>query len=431
MACFVRRMTTMTEKLYWSDPFATTFEAEGLTLSAFEGRPSVVLAKTLFYPEGGGQLGDAGTIVVGGVNLAVADTQVDDAGVIHHVLAEAPVPELEELARGAATAVRGTIDDRRRRDHMAIHTAQHALSRAVADEASATTVSSRLGASICTIDVSRPSLADADLARAEDLVNAVVMNDVPVHAQFPTPEELASMDLRKQPNMAKAAAGVRVITIEGFDITPCGGTHCTRTGQIGQVRIVGTEKYKGMLRISFHAGRRALVDARARHDVLSTLASSLTCGVFDVPQAVTKLRTDLKGLRTELDAARAELAALFAKEILSTVPTGTPHVIAVARPADDLASLRTLAGKLAESPDLVVIVTGTDAASGDLVLVVQRGGSSKFDCGAFVQSQAKAQGGRGGGRPERAEGRFPSATSLDALASAAKLALADSATQLR
>lgn len=414
----------MTEKLYWSDPFATTFEVEGVTLAAYEGRPSVVLSKSLFYPEGGGQLGDAGVLVAGGLNLAVADTQVDDAGVIHHVLAEAPSPELEELARNRATTVRGTIDEARRRDHMAIHTAQHALSRALADEAEATTVSSRLGASICTIDVARPSLRDADLARAEDLVNTIVMNDVPVLAQFPTPEELASMDLRKQPNMAKAAAGVRVITIEGFDITPCGGTHCTRTGQIGQVRVVATEKYKGMLRISFHAGRRSLVDARARHDVLTVLSSSLTCGVFDVPQAVTKLRADLKGLRTELDAARTELATLVAKELLSTVPSGSPHVLAVARPGGDLASLRTLAAKLAESPDLVVIVTGTDSASGDLVLVVQRGGSSKFDCGAFVQSQAKALGGRGGGRPERAEGRFPSATSLDAIASAAKLVLA-------
>lgn len=414
----------MTEKLYWSDPFATTFEVEGLTLAAHEGRPSVVLAKSLFYPEGGGQLGDAGVLVAGGLNLAVADTQVDDAGVIHHVLAEAPSPELEELARSGPPIVRGTIDDARRRDHMAIHTAQHALSRALADEAEATTVSSRLGASICTIDVARPSLRDVDLARAEDLVNAVVMNDVPVLAQFPTPEELASMDLRKQPNMAKASAGVRVITIEGFDVTPCGGTHCTRTGQIGQVRVVGTEKYKGMLRISFHAGRRSLVDARARHAVLDTLASSLTCGVFDVPQAVTKLRTDLKGLRIELDAARTELATLVAKELLSSVPTGAPYVLAVARPADDLASLRTLAGKLAESPDLVVIVTATDVASGDLVLVVQRGGSSRFDCGAFVQSQAKAFGGRGGGRSERAEGRFPSATSLDAIASAARLLLA-------
>ena len=415
----------MTEKLYWSDPMATTFAASGLRVTTHGGKASLVLGRTLFYPEGGGQLGDSGTLAVESFLLRVADTQIDDAGEIHHVLAE-PLPA--ELGARLATApdllVRGSLDETRRRDHMAQHTAQHALSRALADEARAETISARLGATTCTIDVSRPGLADADLHRVEDLVNALVQSDVPVESKMPSAEELARLDLRKQPNAAKTGAGVRVVSIEGFDVTPCGGTHVTRTGQIGQVRIVATEKYKGMLRITFHAGRRALADARARHDALAAAAADLTCGALDVPQAVAKLRGELKAIRGQLDALRTELAEHVAWRMIEALPaTPGPHVVAAQRANDDLAALRALAGKLAADDRVVALCGGTDNGNGEVVLVVQRGAKAALDCGAFLMAQARARGGRGGGRPERAEGRFPRGTSLEVLADAARAAL--------
>lgn len=413
----------MTEKLYWSDPLATAFETRGARVAAHGGRPSLVLDRTLFYPEGGGQLGDAGTIAVGGEEVAVADTQIDADGTIHHVLA-APLAAEIGARLGADVVVRGAIDETRRRDHMAQHTAQHALSRALLDRAKAGTVSARLGATACTIDLGVPGVSDADLHRAEDVVNALVTSDVAVTTSFPTPEELAKLDLRKAPNAEKSARGVRVVTIEGFDVTPCGGTHVTRTGQIGQARIVATEKYKGMLRVTFHAGRRALVDARAKSDALAAAASALTCGALDVPQAIAKLRAELKAARDKLDGARTELAALVARglhDALGDAPG--PHVVPVLRPGDDLASLRAVAGELAKDARVVALCASSDPATGELVVVVQRGADAKLDCGAFVGREAKARGGRGGGRPERAEGRFPRETSLDALAGAAFAAL--------
>ena len=421
-----------TEKLYWSDAHATAFETRGASLGTHGGTPSLVLCETLFYPEGGGQLGDLGTLTLGTHAVRIRDTQVED-GVIHHVIDGVLEPTLAELlGRGDQAIdlpVRGAVDEVRRRDNMVQHTAQHALSRALANAARADTVSARLGAASCTIDVGKPGLSDADLHRAEDLVNAVVMSDVAVVTSFPSAEELAKLDLRKQPNAEKSAAGVRIVSIEGFDLTPCGGTHCTRTGQIGQVRIVATEKYKGMLRITFHAGARALADARSRHDVLAALAADLTCGAADIPTAVAKLRTEAKGLRDKLDAARTELAELVARGLRDALPASPgPHVVPIARPLDDLAGLRTLAIELTKDPRVVALVAGaaggaggasTDESSGEVVLVVQRGAETKLDCGAFVQAQAKARGGRGGGRPERAEGRFPRGTSLEALAEAA------------
>jgi alanyl-tRNA synthetase len=424
-----------TEKLYWSDAHATSFETRGASLGTHGGKPSVVLRETLFYPEGGGQLGDLGTLTLGTHAVRIGDTQVED-GVIHHVIDGILDPALGDLLTAPDLAVRGAVDEARRRDNMVQHTAQHALSRALANAARADTVSARLGAASCTIDVGKPGLSDADLHRAEDLVNAVVMSDVPVVTSFPSAEELAKLDLRKQPNAEKSAAGVRIVSIEGFDLTPCGGTHCTRTGQIGQIRIVATEKYKGMLRITFHAGARALADARSRHDVLAALAADLTCGAADIPTAVAKLRSEAKGLRDKLDAARTELAELVARGLRDSLPAAAgPHVVPIARPLDDLAGLRTLAVELTRDPRVVALVAGgaagtggaggasTDESSGEVVLVVQRGADAKLDCGAFVQAQAKARGGRGGGRPERAEGRFPRGTSLEALAEAAAEAL--------
>ncbi|MBS2016161.1 MAG: alanyl-tRNA editing protein [Deltaproteobacteria bacterium] len=411
-------MAAATEKLYWKDASTHAFETTGATLASSAGKPSVVLPRSIFYPEGGGQLGDTGRLTIGTTLIAIADTQIDEVGAIHHVV----VGELPSDISPDAV-VHGAVDVARRRDHTVQHTAQHALSRALLEAARASTVSARLGATACTIDVDRASLSDADLHRAEDLVNGVVTSDVAVTTSFPTPEELASLDLRKQPNVEKSAAGVRIVTIEGFDVTPCGGTHCTRTGQIGQIRIAKTEKYKGMTRITFHAGARALADARANDAILGAIAAELTCGRDDAFGAIAKLRAEGKAARERLEAARGELAELLARALLEPLREAQgPHVVSVVRPKDDLAGLRALAGELAKDARVAALVGGADEGTGEVVLVVARGKDAKLDCGAFVQAQARARGGRGGGRPERAEGRFPRGTSVEVLAAAARSA---------
>jgi len=164
-----------TEKKYWADPFATAFETRGALATTWEGKPSVVLRETIFYPEGGGQLGDLGELHVGSSIVKVTDTQIDDAGTIHHIVDR-------EVTAGDDVIVTGSIDVARRRDHMAQHTAQHMLSRALLDEAKAATVSARLGTTSCTIDVDRDAISDVYLHRAEDLVNDVIRSDVNVRA---------------------------------------------------------------------------------------------------------------------------------------------------------------------------------------------------------------------------------------------------------
>jgi alanyl-tRNA synthetase len=394
-----------TEKLYWTDPFATSFTASRATTARFGERASLVLDRTIFYPEAGGQLSDVGTLDVGGTRFVIDDVQVDDDGTIHHLSRDLDAAPASVTRDGE---VHGAIDRARRRDHMAQHTAQHALSRALLDVARAETVSSRLGATACTIDVHLAEVADADLARAEDLVNAIVMDDVPVRALFPNGEELARMELRRAP---KVSTNVRVIEIDGFDLSPCGGTHCTQSGQIGVVRVVGTERYKGKLRVTFHAGRRAIEDARAKERVLAALAGELTCGVLDVGAAVGKLRGDLKSRADALSAMRGELVELVADRVWRAHPPdpGGTTIACVVRPRDDVGMLRTLAGRLASRADIVAVCASPDPASADgrdHLVVAQRGAAASFDCGAWLKAVAARNGGRGGGRPERAEGKL-------------------------
>lgn len=394
-----------TTKSYWEDPFAAEFTVPAAEVTTYEGRPAIVLPATLFYPEGGGQLGDVGVLREGGRELRVVDTQIDEGGTIFHLLNAAPDGAI-------AGALAGAIDVPRRRDHMAQHTAQHMLSRALLDVARAPTVSARLGATSCTIDVDVPQIADSVLFQIEDLVNGVIRSDALVRAFFPTDAELATLDLRRAP---KVSAGVRIIEIDGFDLTPCGGTHCTRTGQIGQVRVASVEKYKGKLRVSFHAAKRATDDARAKDQVLGALAATFSCGPLDVPDAVAKMRAELDDRKEKLVRARGELALLVGADLLARHPpdpSGTT-IVTVIREGDDVGFLRTLAGRLAQRPDVVAICGAVDGRENDAMLIVaQRGASARFDCGAWLKEKARVAGGRGGGRDERAEGRLPKGTPL-------------------
>jgi alanyl-tRNA synthetase len=301
---------------------------------------------------------------------------------------------------------------------MAHHTAQHMLSSALAEVARADTVSARLGRASCTIDLDVPGIAERALAKAEDLVNAVIRDDVVVRAFFPTPTELAGLKLRRAP---KVSEGIRVIDIDGFDQSPCGGTHCTRTGQLGVVRVSGIEKYKGKVRVSFHAAARALADARAKDEVLAALMADLTCGAPDLMTALTKLKADLRTTREALGLTRAELATRVADDALAThapSATGGDTRIVLTREQADTQTLRVLAGRLSSRADVVAICLAPDGDAGDFAVVVQRGSASAFDCGAWLKRVAAEHGGRGGGRPERAEGRLSPAAVKSAVLAA-------------
>ena len=392
---------TASAKLYHQDPLLHDFEATVVAHGRFGEQASVVLDRTAFYPESGGQMADRGTLA----GAAIRDVQIDDADVIHHIV-DGPLP-------GLGASVAGTIDRARRRVHMALHTGQHMLSRALVDVARAETVSSRLGETACTIDVDLAKVEERDLARAEDLVNAVIDDDAPIRAFFPEAAELAALPLRRQP---KVTSNIRVVAIGDFDVSPCGGTHCLRTAQVGFVRLTSVERYKGKIRVSFAAGRRARDDLSHSAQILVGLGRDLTCGPAEVPAAIAKLRGELKDAREHLGLARARLMGRLAEGLLAE---GQPIVAALLDGADaDVEALRILGKRISVEPGRVALLAATGTEG--IYVLAARGAGATFDCGAFVKKLAAAHGGRGGGSPERAEGRLPlgavDATSWRALA---------------
>lgn len=371
----------MTRRLYHDDAYLRRFEAEVVAITRYKAMPAVVLDQTAFYPEAGGQLGDRGRL--GGV--AVVDTQEADDGTIVHVIdGEAP-------AVGAR--VTGELDWMRRRQHMAQHTAQHLLSGALLDRAQAATVSARLGESALTIDVARDRIPEAELAGAEDLANDLVDDDLAIRAWFPAPEELAGLALRRDP---KVAGDVRIVAIGEFDLSPCGGTHCARTSQLGAVRITGAERYKGMTRVTFTAARRGRGELFSRDQVLRGLASQFSCGPAEVPAAVDKMRREVEASSAELTRLRGRLATT----IIAQLP-GTGRVVAAVPGDPEL--LRSIAAKLAGAGRDAVLCAPDE--TGAAVVLVRASGST-LDCGALWKQLAARFGGRGGGRADRAEGRL-------------------------
>ena len=322
-----------TERLYHQDPLLLTFDARVVAHAAFGGAPSVVLDRSAFYPESGGQMADRGALA----GHAVVDVQVDDDGVVHHVLEGGALP-----AVGASVA--GAVDGARRRVHMALHTGQHLRSWALAEMAAAETVSSRLGESACTIDVDRETLDERRLAEIEDQVNAIIDEDVPVRAFFPDPAELASLPLRRAP---KVTGPVRVVAIGSYDLTPCGGTHCTRSAQIGLLRLTGVERYKGKARVTFSAGRRARSELWRETGVLRDLGRAFTCGPLDVPAGVQKLRRELAEAREALGQVRSKLADVAAVELCAQAAAGGRAVAVIDDAGPDL--LRALATRITAS----------------------------------------------------------------------------------
>jgi alanyl-tRNA synthetase len=376
----------VTERLHYADTFLFDFDANVVAHATLADRASVVLDRSAFYPESGGQMADRGTL--GGA--AILDVQVDDAGVVHHVI-EGALPEI-------GASVHGAIDRSRRRLFASLHTAQHVLSRALVDVARADTVSSRLGETLATIDV-KEILSDARVAECEAIANRLVDDDVVVRAWFPSAEELATLAMRRAP---KQSENIRVVDVAGFDVSPCGGTHVTRTAQIGLVRVVSTEKYKGGTRVSFHSGARARGMLFGEDDALRALARSLVCAIEGVPAGVERLRAELAASQGESGRLRSALAKRIADEAKRSGDDRDRVVLVLEDGGVELA--QKVASELAEGARVAIVAMKSDEGTH---LVVARGPDSLENAGAIVKAFTAAAGGKGGGRPERAEGRIP------------------------
>jgi len=388
----------MTERLYYSDPYLREFDAVIVERTTHEGKAAVVLDRTAFYPTSGGQPFDVGTLA----GVKVTDVFDAEDGRVMHVVDRLPDGE----------AVKGTIDWTRRFDHMQQHTGQHVLSAAFDRFLGARTESFHLGADYATIDLAR-DLSAADVARAEAEANRVVWEDRPVAIRFASAEEAAQMGLRKE---SKREGTLRLIDVEAFDLSACGGTHVARTGAIGLIAVSATERFKGGLRVTFLCGGRALAGFRALRDTVATSVRALSVLPAELPAAIERLQGQEKELRHQLKNLGDKLSIYQADELSRrAVDLGGVKLVAQDVWQADAATLKTIASRIVQQAGYaVVLASDRDTRP----IVVARSSDVATDANAILKSLIQRHGGKGGGRPELAQGGGLTSPVADVLQSA-------------
>ena len=383
----------MTDRLYYNDPYLREFDATVLATSERGGRLAVTLDRTAFYPTSGGQPFDTGTL---GPYQVVEVVDEDDGSVVH-VVEEA----VDRAGTETGSVVHGVIDWARRFDHMQQHTGQHVLSAAFARLFDVRTVSFHMGAETSTIDLAREVTAD-EIARAEDLANQVVWEDRQVAIRYADAEEAARLPLRKEP---VRGGTLRLIDVGDFDLSACGGTHVARTGAIGIIAVAGWERFKGGQRLEFLCGRRVLRRWRSLRDHMTASVRLLSVLPAELPGAIERMQSEAKeqkralaGLQTDLARFRAD--ALAARGVPLSGDNRDVTLVAQAIDAD-ANGLKSLASAIAERPGFAVVLVSTASPS---LVVVARAANVRIKANDVLGALVKEFGGRGGGRPELAQG---------------------------
>ena len=439
-----------TERLYYNDSHLIEFEARVTELTdRVSGWAAVTLDRTAFYPTGGGQPSDTGTIDGQRVLECIDDEQ---NGVLHVIQGRAPQ---------VGAIVKGRVDWPRRLDHMQQHTGQHILSQAFITLFNAPTKSFRVLSDVCEIDVDIKNPTDEVIERAVELANNVIWEDRQITIKTVTAEEAAQLPLRKDPSRD---GELRVIEIEGFDLTPCGGTHAYRTGEVGMIAVRHWERAKGLTRIEFAAGTRALSDYRRANKTARAVAALFSASRDDATKLTTRMVDENKELHRRVRQLEEVTAKVEAEELIreanqpnespleqrfaggssntepGAVATGSPleqrfaggsnntepGAVATGSSAQpkqldsnnaliapttvitkvfenrDGESLKHLAQALIAHPGTIALLGSRDRDAARLVFA--RSEDARGDMNALMREACALLDGRGGGRPDLAQG---------------------------
>ncbi|MCE1196691.1 alanyl-tRNA editing protein [bacterium] len=417
-----------TIRSYYLEPSAIAAEAGVVSVEVSGGRARVILDATIFYPEGGGQPCDLGTI--GGYRVLAV---TEEGGAVVHTLEG--VPE-GGLGFAAGDQVHLALDAGRRRDHCQQHSGQHLLSAFLEREYDIHTVGFHLGEAYSTIDVTCPSMGAPMVADLERRAEAFIAEGRGFTIHECPPEDVSSFPFRKK--LPQGAEVIRIVEIDGYDWVACCGTHVASTDELRAFIILSTERYKGNTRIYFAAGERALATLRRRFGVLQEVAARLGTSAEECPAVATVLLERASSAEGERDRLRRERAELEVELALRDRAAGgsaarRPAALAAEQPllfsfadrgADDAAEVakagagRGLSVVAISEPDRTVCVmratpdpaaTAADAAkSADL--------ASAANLGARLKPLLQESGGRGGGGPHHFRAIFSTAREAAAFA---------------
>jgi alanyl-tRNA synthetase len=381
-----------TERLYYEDSHLIDFEARVTSVTErVSGWDAVTLDRTAFYPTGGGQPSDTGML---GAARVVECVEVEGLGVLHIIQGQA-------LDVGAV--VTGHVDWPRRLDHIQQHTGQHILSQAFVALYGAQTRSFRMMEQVSEIDVALDDPTDDRIERAVELANQIVWENRRVRVRQVSKEEAAQMALRKD---SAREGELRIIEIEDFDLSPCGGTHAKRSGEVGLIAARSWERAKGMTRIEFVAGGRALADYRRANRTARSVAAIFGVRRDETPVSAARLLEENKEIMRRIRALE-EIAVRVEAEELRRSATGQRsdgvQIIKQVFEGRDAEGLKHLALALIAHPGTIALLGSRDGDSSTR-LVFARSTDTGGDMNALMREACAILDGRGGGRADMAQG---------------------------
>ena len=368
----------MSERLYEKDAYISSFDARVVSCEAADGAYEVILDKTAFFPEGGGQPGDTGTIGT----AAVTDTVEKNGEAVH--ICTSPVKESESLPC--------KLDFERRFLHMQQHTGEHIFSGILHSVCGYDNVGFHMGSRFVTVDFNG-AVTPAELLRVETLANEAIYKNLPVQELLPSPQELESLNYR----FKKEISGqIRLIKIEGCDLCACCGTHTARTGEVGLIKAVGMINYKSGVRITLQIGRRALWDYREKNDSVYAVSQLLSAKPEEIAVSVEHLIEQQSSLKAENAALRSRLLGYIARE----APQDKNFFFEESLGANEI---RELCDALADTREFAAVFSGGDG-EGYKFALASRNADIREKCRALCD----ACQGRGGGKPGFVQGTLNS-----------------------
>lgn len=392
----------------------------------------VTLDQSAFYPSSGGQPHDTGHL--GGAE--VVDVVLEEGRVWHRLVGPAPEP---------GTLTVGTIDWDRRYRHMQRHSAQHLLSQAfVRVDPGFGTRSVSLRGPTCTLDLDGDP-TPAHLRRAQTIVNEFGYGNLPIEAFEIDESELHAYPLRRRP---KVHGRIRLVRMGSVEVSACGGTHLSHTAEALPIVVLGSERIRGgLVRVAFRAGWEAIEAFGAEHAVLHALTTELSAPAAGLIDAVQNLRADNLAARAEAEKGRLARADAIARDLVANAPetrrtpppgtdaglgatrvSGSDQAPIIVRAVVEGALLDDVAEALRRVPGIVALLASKEVPLARLAFA--RADDVDLDLRPVLRKALAELHGRGGGRPERAQGAGPASArlgeALDAAEAAVRAALAGS-----
>jgi alanyl-tRNA synthetase len=349
-----------------------------------EGKPGLILNQTCFYPTAGGQGCDQGALN----DIPVIEVLERDEEILHLLGGVIAVKE-----------VRGRIDWKRRFDFMQQHSGQHVLSQSLLHVLGADTVSAHLGEETSTIEIAREDLREEEAKAAEEFANKIVFENRAIKTYFVSADEVKRIPLRKTPPQK---GRFRIVEVEAFDHSACGGTHCRQTGEIGLIKVGRWERIRKNVRLQFLCGGRALLDYGWKSDVVEELADRYSARGSDVLALVSKQAEENKDLRRNLRGLSERAMEFEARELLSNaMDCGEIKLIQAVFDHRPFEELKSLAARIVDAEPAVVLF-GNRGEKGQLVFSCSE--SLPYKMSELISDACLRLDGRGGGSPQLAFG---------------------------